>query len=46
MDTPETLPKKIESVAVLNKQICACDKKISEYTKAIEKLNKEITLLR
>lgn len=46
MDTPQAAPKKIDSHTELNKQICECDKRISEYTKAIEKLNKEIALLR
>lgn len=46
MDTPQAAPKKIDSNAALEKQIRAYDRKISEYTKAIEKLDKEIALLR
>ena len=45
MDTPQAAPKKIDSNAVLEKQIRAYDRKISEYTKAIEKLDKELETL-
>lgn len=46
METPQTASKEINTNATLNEQIRACDKRISEYTKAIKKLNKEIALLR
>lgn len=46
METPQTAPKEINTNVALNQQIRACDKRISEYMKAIEKLDKEIALLR